>query len=232
MLVQGESGGYIGVFVYGAETYTYVGGTTTDYGKTDWTNPSQISWYGTIGTQFNDSQKKYRYVLFSTDKIPSFERIFTENTTYTVPVTRNYYLELYGIGGKSRYNEISGRSSCSSYTISLTKGQQIPVKIAKFEVAGQDAFKLIEPATNFGNYSVENAAQYGAEQPWHPNTFSATEGIKGKGNLGTDGVSGRTNDNYCKRVLNKDYGYGLSIQKNGPFGGPRAIYLKFLGKEN
>lgn len=106
-----------GIFLYGTRGYGSSGTYSSNYyGNIDWSNISQISWYGSnANAQFNESNTTYSYILFSTNKIPSFETAFTANTTYIVPVTRNYLLELYGVGGGSCGSGYQGGSSCQRY---------------------------------------------------------------------------------------------------------------------
>lgn len=232
MLVQAkeDSNSLIGVFIYRTQYYSCFGGNgTANYGKTDWSTPSKISWYSISGTQFNESNTQYCYVLLSTDKIAPFEITFTTNTTYTVPVTRNYLLELYGVGGGSYGSGYQGGSSCQRYdSISLTKGTSITIKIAKWNSPSESAVTIIEPTTKFRSYTVENAGKYGSRLSWGTNYYEPVAGTKGTGNLGTDGTTEDNSINASLGKLGSTYGYG-SQKGYSYFGANGAIYLKYLG---
>lgn len=221
-----------GIFIYGAQGYGASGPDySTRYGNIDWSNISQISWHSTRDdyAQFNASNLTYEYILFSTNKIPSFEITFTTNTTYTVPVSRNYLLELYGVGGGSYGSGYQGGSSCQRYdSISLTKGTSITIKIAKWNSPSEGAITIIEPTTMFRSYTVENAGKYGPLLSYGTNYYQPAAGTKGTRNLGADGTTTSNSINASSGKLGSTYGYG-SAKGYSYFGANGAIYLKYLG---
>lgn len=160
--------------------------------------------YGISGAMLGD--KPYIYIEAS--------------STFIVPYTRKYYIELYG-GGGGGYQENSdssyygGGSSCQSYNnVQLIKGQKISVTIGSGGFSGY--FSTAKPGgkTIFGSYSVNGGAA----------ATSSAPGARA-GNLGTKGGSGRGVRSYSNRKLAPlKYRYGES-GKNGQKG---AVVLKYL----
>ena len=90
--------------------------------------------------------------------------LITSSTTFTVPYTGNYYLELYGWGGGCgglKDCSLQGGSSCQSYdSIALTAGSKINVSIG---VGGtstgptnheHESEGSAGTSTTFGDYTV------------------------------------------------------------------------------
>lgn len=139
----------------------------------------------------------------------------TSSQSWTTPATGRYMLELYGMGGKGylggAMEGAQGGASCQHYdSITLTKKdiQQI--------VIGDSS----NSATKFGSYSVENAVNGAVNQ-----------GGMGTGNRGKNGIwstaAGAQGKVYGTGELSSTYGWGGS--QYDTYGGPRAVYLKYLG---
>lgn len=179
------------------------------------------------------------------------EWILTNSQTWTVPRTGKYYIELYGGGGragcpKGNYG-CSGRSSCQSYNnVSLSERQEISVVIGTR--GNSDASTSYEytrdgtsgTETKFGTYSVDGGkvTNYGGS---YQNGFVIQIGAA-TGNLGTQGYAGVKNTpnsrygigNYSNGRYGDKYGYGgFAKNETNDYatsnGGPRAVYLKYLG---
>ena len=143
--------------------------------------------------------------------------------SWTVPYTRKYYIELYGCGGNTIIEMYDmpyyqSRSSCQSYTLNLQKG--ITYSISLGYRRGGDSPK--EGTTRFGEYSVIGGGDSTANTP-----------RKGAGNLGTDGVykADLPTKNYSKGTFKESFGWGTNGAGQGSmqYGGPSAIYIKYLG---
>lgn len=146
----------------------------------------------------------------------------TSSTTWEVPYTRKYYMELYGRGGGGWHeNQPSyagaGGSSCQSYTVSLTARQKINVNIGKGGTSRYWSAATSGTTTSFGTYSV-NGGGAGAN----------STGGSGAGNLGTKGGTGQNAlYNYSKGKLRSElFGYGGSGSRHG---GAGAVFLQFIG---
>lgn len=140
--------------------------------------------------------------------------------TWIAPRSRKYYIELYGKGGRTNISVYDtpyyqSRSSCQSYTLNLQKGVAYSVSLG---VDGNPNTGM----TTFGEYSVMGGGDSTASAP-----------RKGAGNLGTDGVykSEFFTKNYSKGILKESFGWGTNGAGQGStqYGGPSAIYIKYLG---
>lgn len=189
---------------------------------------------------FNTSSTVYVLAVIGIDAILPFTRTFTESTTYTIPVTGKYNLELYGGGGAIKngdlnYNKYSqckmqGRSSCQQYnSITLTKGDIMAVTIGKGGSSQARAKTIDGETTSFGTYSVEGGKGTKANSP-----------RSGAGNRGLDGlwqdhvvVDGLYYNKTLGTLLdygNRGYGYINSSSMNYQDGKDGAVYLQFLGE--
>lgn len=171
--------------------------------------------------------------------------LITSSTTFTVPYTGNYYLELYGGGGGCgglKSCSLQGGSSCQSYdSIALTAGNKIKVVIGtggtstgptsyEYESVGSAG-----TATTFGSYTVNG----GGYTRYYLNGNQYTVSPRAAaGNKGTVGWGTGSNYKYEKNNNNglygNLYGYGgFSCTMTNVYqyanGGPRAVYLKYLG---
>ena len=178
------------------------------------------------------------------------EWILTNSQTWTVPRTGKYYIELYGGGGRAGCPKgygCSGRSSCQSYNnVNLLIRQEISVVIGTR--GNSDTSTSSEytrdgtsgTETKFGTYSVDGGkvTNYGGS---YQNGFVIQIGAA-TGNLGTQGYAGVKNTpnsrygigNYSNGRYGDKYGYGgFAKNKTNDYatrnGGPRAVYLKYLG---
>lgn len=140
------------------------------------------------------------------------------SSTWEVPYTRKYYVELYGRGGgwheNQPYYSGAGGSSCQFYTISLTVRQKIAVTIGKGGTYRYWSAATAGTSTSFETYSV-NGSGAGANRT----------GGSGVSNLGASGGIGENaTDNYSKgKLRNELFGYGGANQ-----GGDGAVFLQFL----
>lgn len=170
-------------------------------------NGKIISWYNSksILNSFNSKNTIYYCLGISTSPTKkNKEYIITKSTTFIVPYTGNYYLELYGGGGGAiiyrgsasdvKYIYTNGATSCQSYeSVYLTKDSQINITIGK---AGETEVNTISAPslddlnggeTTFGEYSC--ARGKGSYIRASSGT-SITKDIRtGTGNLGTNGKS-------------------------------------------
>lgn len=205
-----------------------------------------ITWYATAGNhgdasefQFNIKDARYYFAgIGGFDQGGQTEWILTASQIWTVPRTGRYYLELYGGGGGANmYSDASnygctGGSSCQSYdSIQLTTNQQINVIIGK---GGESTFSSGSNSgenTSFGNYTVSGGTRTSF---LNQDSYSLGSGARNKG------TSGQRVDNFN---INPNTGTFRSIYRYGGCayrgnlsdavrvsnGGPRAVYLKYLG---
>lgn len=123
----------------------------------------------------------------------------------------------------------SGGSSCQHYdSINLIAGASMTVTIGTGgyrQIRGSTLSDIVSTGTSFGNYSVSgggNTIGYGAGSI----TVGAAAGNYGK--AGTREMpSYMTTNNYPNGVLGKSYGWGSDRDRT--YGGPGAVYLKYLG---
>ena len=216
-----------------------------------------ITWYATAYNssngpiyQLNEKDVKYYFAgIGGYDQRGQVEWILTSTQTWAVPRTGRYYIELYGGGGRAgcpKGRGCSGRSSCQSYNnISLSERQEISVTIGtggnsvygtSYEYADKGTSGT---KTTFGTYSVNggNVTNYGGT---YTSGWSIQAGAAA-GNLGTAGYEGVKNNtsgyaicNYSTGRYGDKYGYGGYAKNNtndwgSVNGGPRAVYLKYLG---
>lgn len=142
-----------------------------------------LGWYANSAEmQLNQSGTTYLYFAVAEENyIPYVGQtwIITESTTFTVPVTGNYKLELHGGGGgrggdyyfenNTYYDGGSGGGSGQIYNnIQLTQNQSISITIGNGGAQGTNGNdRTLTPATNgsqggtttFGSYSI--AGGYG-----------------------------------------------------------------------
>ena len=187
------------------------------------------------------------------------EWFFTSSTTFIVPVTGQYYIELYGNGGAACYFSIgspyanqptkaawtTGGASCQSYTVTLTKGEEIPVSCQGMVYSYMG---LSPKGASFGSYSV--AAGGTAENSTTDYASFTTSSIsiaKGAGNKGANGSSSGVSYIYSAEVppseqqknvfgagkYSSGYGYGQrcgdSQYMPSKMYSPRAVYVKYIG---
>ena len=198
--------------------------TTENYSNSPWLNSLKIKkstdgktffWYASEASyQYNISGRTYHYLAIGGYDMGGInEWVIIQTETWTVPKTGRYMLELYGGGGAGASVNPRG-ASCQSYdSISLIKGEKINATIG---IGGYAYSGLVSDggSTTFGSYSVAGA------------TSSIGYGTYGKG-AGNKGVTPTSLNTpvYSTGTLGKYYGYGVS----GEYGGPRAVYLKYLG---
>ena len=144
--------------------------------------------------------------------------MITQSSTWTVPKTGRYYIELYGYGGAGSASSnpyASGGASCQSYdSVVLTKGQVINVTVA---INGGTA-------TSFGSYTVANAGNGSTLSPY----YGVGSGNKGKN--GAYSYGGQTGLTVGNGVLSANHGVGQGSEAPfGTIGRSGAVYLKYLG---
>ena len=186
------------------------------------------------------------------------EWFFTSSTIFVVPVTGQYYIELYGNGGAARYFSfggpyagqatkaawVTGGASCQSYTISLTKRENISVSCQ-----GSVNFYTGTPmGASFGSYSVEagetsvcSATDYAS---FTESTFNIPKSVGNMRKKGSSSGICYINSSQAAPTEQQDsvfgtgkysanYGYG---QGHGTYSyittptcSPRAVYVKYVG---
>lgn len=157
------------------------------------------------------------------------EWLITSDTTWTVPKTGRYILELYGGGGGtsrdySKYAGYGGGSSCQHYdSITLTAGDQIPVTIGALGKSATNSYAVkAGGSTTFGDYSV-NGGGIGTK----------TEAGAAAGNYGVAGNYSDIHERPATPITNGVYGYvyglGSVDTDSGGTATAGAVYLKYLG---
>lgn len=180
-----------------------------------WYYPQDDQYFTPAWIQFNAINIHYYYLVLGYSTVGAQGGIYPErkewlitgNTTWTVPYTGNYFVELYGGGGygaDATNTELTGLeylggSSCQTYeAITLNKGEAISVVIGTYgdPRTGQSA-----TGTQFGSYSVAAGGN-----------ATSTSGGVGSGNKGTTLQETRAVSNENKNPNNGRfgdvYGYG------------------------
>lgn len=175
-------------------------------------------------TQLNENGREYHYIAIGgkiqgdDDGVTDWLLTSSFGSTFVVPYTGRYMIELYGGGGGApKGSYYTGGSSCQRYdSIALKAEDVINMSIASRPNSNQSG----DPTT-FGPYSVEGGTK-----------ATTSAGGNGAGNLGVNGtrMSNFDSENYSNGSI-RDYGYGANASNstaNGR-GGPGAVYLKYLG---
>lgn len=197
---------------------------------------------------YNTNGVVYFYVGFGGyDVGGQTEWLLTDSQTWVVPRTGKYYIELYGGGGRAgcpKHYSVTGRSSCQSYNnVNLSARQKISVIVGKGGESRVGNYDYTRDGTSgtetkFGTYSVDGgkATNYGGTY----DTGWILQVGDGAGNLGTQGYQGVKGSidnqecNYSTGHYGYKYGYGgfadyVDNSSQMRDGGPRAVYLKYLG---
>ena len=228
-----------------------------------WYYPRDGQYFSTAGLQFNEIKRTYYYLVLGYSTVGEQGGIYPErkewlitgNTTWTVPYTGNYFVELYGGGGwgdgSHWYSDnvgtthtilAEGGSSCQSYeSLLLTKNSKMTITIgtgAYYDSLG----KLVNATgTNFRTYSVAGGGNGQVLMASDITNIQAIGGA-GAGNKGTTravdvkgDASARVHPNYSKGIYAKHFGYSNGFAPD-PEGGysdhparAGAVYIKYLG---
>lgn len=194
-----------------------------------------------IANQYNTLGVTYYYVGFGNyDTGGQTEWILTSTQTWTVPRTGKYYIELYGGGGganmysSSSDGSCTGGSSCQTYdSIQLTINQQINVIIGEAGKSNISQTSTSGGSTTFGTYTVSGGTRsfYGLNRNQY--YYSLGSGARNKGTSGQSGWGlDKINPNTgTYRSVYRYGGYSYNSGNNARYlnGGPRAVYLKYLG---
>lgn len=213
-----------------------------------------LTWYsgGTLG---NNTGSKYETVCIGrhdNNKYPQRkEWLITNDSTWVVPYTGNYMVELYGGGGygaSSTYQDSSGYtvgitaeggSSCQSYnSLHLIKDSSQSITIGKG--AYKNGTRLVNATgTSFRSYSVAGGRN-GDAYRFSASSAEATGGA-GAGNKGTtrkattQGPTDATyHVNYSNGIYAKRFGYSYGFSTDSDGGGSYkpagdgAVYIKYL----
>lgn len=79
----------------------------------EWGNKQIIISNDRYSFGLNESSTAYVLIVVGVDVVLPFTRTFTESTTYTIPVTGKYNLELYGGGGGVYASDFTSSTSGS-----------------------------------------------------------------------------------------------------------------------
>lgn len=206
-----------------------------------------FSWYSSNSANYQGNVNLINYRVFAIGGFnknilsKGTEWIITSNSSWTVPYSGNYNIELYGgrrsfaIGSQYNsqwdsweYNIITGGASCQLYeSIYLTANDIIPITIG----VGSNS-SSVATRTSFGSYSVNGGGNGIA------NSYSSYTVGSGAGNKGKDGISYTTVQTryvpvtYSSGTLSTLYGYSagnhdfsqstISNARNG------AVYIKYI----
>lgn len=203
--------------------YTYIGeNNNSSYGLTlKLKDSNTIDFYGM-------DWQGYSYVVGAIGGIPISHRTEwlitdTSTTSWTVPYSRKYYIELYGSGGSAKgstydYLYYQGGSSCQSYNLDLQKGTVYSISLGYNNYYSDST---ITGTTTFGDYKVAGRG-----------TANSTTPRKGAGNLGADGTYQTESSvkNYSKGTFKELYGWGINgySQRSAYSARPSAIYIKYI----
>ena len=221
-----------------------------------------ITLYSSSGSSQNNTLNTQYYTggIGGYDKgATQIEWFFTSSTTFIVPVTGQYYIELYGNGGAACYfsfgspyaNQPSkaawttGGASCQSYTVTLTKGEEIPVSCQGVVYSHTG---LSPKGASFGSYSVAAGGTAENSATDYANfTISSINIAKGAGNKGANGSSSGVSIIYGSETppseqrghvfgtgkYSSGYGYGQGCGDSqympNKMYSPRAVYVKYIG---
>lgn len=163
------------------------------------------------------------------------EWLLTDSQTWVVPRTGKYYIELYGGGGGANMysntdGSCTGGSSCQTYnSIQLTMNQPINVIIGKGGESSHSFGSTSGGNTSFGTYTVSG----GKRTFLNENGYSLCSRARNKGTSGQSGWGlNKINPNtgtYRSIYRYGGYSYYSGTTYRGSNGGPRAVYLKYLG---
>lgn len=193
------------------------------------------------GNQFNLQNVTYYFAgIGGFDMGGQTEWTLTTSQMWIVPKTGKYQLELYGgRGGANMYSNSSdgsctGGSSCQTYdSIQLTMNQQINVVIGEAGKSYSSQASTSGGATSFGTYTVSGGTRsfYGLNRQQY--YYSLGSGARNKGTSGESGWElGKINPSTgTYRSVYRYGGYSYNSGNNIRYvnGGPRAVYLKYLG---
>lgn len=169
-----------------------------EYNVINWSDNS-ISYYQTFSSgadtqgRYLNSNTQWSVFCLGTNKISPFEKIITTSSTYTIPASGKYNLELYGGGGGvdcTAYHQpltVAGGTCCQRYEeLSFTKGQVVDVIIGEggtSKVLSNQPSATAGQSTSFGNYSVPRGGL---------TIYSDSQQVVGQGN-GNKGIHGIIN---------------------------------------
>lgn len=209
-----------------------------------------LTWYSGDNT-WNVADVKYGVFCIGRhnyDKYPNRkEWLITRDSTWTVPYTGNYMVELYGGGGYGSFFEIrtgstsyvwaEGGSSCQNYSsLYLTQNSTKAITIGKgayLQVSPVGNTVVNATGTKFRSYSV--AGGRNGKTSRSNASDAVAEGGAGAGNKGTTRKSS-TNSflsdygvNYSNGIYAKRFGYSDGMEERihkSPGNG--AVYIKYL----
>ena len=170
--------------------------------------------------QFNSSNLTYYFFAIGGYTVGAKlggEWIFTTSTTWTVPYTGKYYLELYGAGGAGAgsYNSnYTGGSSGNKWDeISLTAGDSISITVGHYNSFSRAG------STTFGSYTVAGRG----------NATTSSIG-KGSGNMGKDGIHYTNSTGSVNKITeNILQRYGTGGKYGNTYSGTSgAAFIKYL----
>ena len=180
----------------------------------------------TAAEQLNEDGVTYYYIALGSNVIGVGSNfIFTDDQTFSIPVTGKYNIELHGIGGNghndSRMNPQFGGSGGGSgqlySNINFTKGQQIPVTVGKISSG--------DGSSSFGSYTVSRGGDGGRRKAGAASGDLASPGEAGNSSAQSlkGGSGGSTIGNYGK---------GADVRGDGTIAdrGEGAIILTYVGK--
>ena len=179
-----------------------------------------IYWYSEDGAtdQSNEGGTFYTFAAIGGYDMGGLtEWLIENNSTFVVPKSGNYLVELYGGGGGAiRGSKYQGGSSCDVINLTLQKGESYQIIVGAGRGNGDGT------ATSFGNRTVAGGK-----------VSTSSSGGAGSGNKGTTGVYAEFDTkNVSSGTLGSMYGYGVNARGSTAFGtgGPGAVYIKYLGE--
>ena len=174
----------------------------------------------------NTSGETYYWVAVGSSGVaPGDQFIFTDDQTFSIPVTGKYNIELHGIGGNgyndgranSQYGGSGGGSGQLYSNINFTKGQQIPVIVGKISIG--------DGSSSFGSYTISRGGDGGRRTAGAASGDLASPGEAG--NFNTQGLTGGSGGSTIGK-----YGKGADVASNGTITGrgEGIIILTYVGK--
>ena len=175
----------------------------------------------------NTSGETYYWVAIGSSEVtPGDQFIFTDDQTFSIPISGKYKIELHGIGGdgyndgrkNSQYGGSGGGSGQLYSNINFTKGQQIPIIVGKISSG--------DGSSSFGSYTISRGGDGGEQIAGVASGNLASPGEAGStshgGNL-IGGSGGSTIGNYGK---------GADVKGDGTITdrGEGIIILTYSGK--
>lgn len=175
----------------------------------------------------NTSGETYYWVAIGSSEVtPGDQFIFTDNQTFSIPVTGKYKIELHGIGGNgyndgrtnSQYGGSGGGSGQLYSNINFTKGQQIPVIVGKISSG--------DGSSSFGSYTISKGGDGGKQIAGAASGNLASPGKAGSTPSGGNLIGGSGGSTIG------DYGKGADVRGNGTIEGrgEGIIILTYVGK--